>query len=101
MLETKLRKQYRAIGHHLKPVVMIADKGVSESVLKEINRALDDHELIKINIKLGDREAMREVIDQLCEQLNAELVQTIGKMALLLRPNPKAKPQLSNLTRAH
>lgn len=100
MLETKLRKQYRAIGHHLKPVVMIADKGVSEAVLKEINRALDDHELIKINVKVAQREIMKQVIDDLCQELNAELVQTIGKMALILRANPRAKPHLSNLTRA-
>ena len=43
-------KQLRAIGHKLKPVVTVAGKGLTDTVVEEINRALSDHELIKVNL---------------------------------------------------
>ena len=50
-------KQLRAIGHKLNPVVTIAGKGLSETVSAELDRALTDHELIKVKIAVGSREA--------------------------------------------
>ena len=46
-------KQLRAIGHKLKPVVTIAGNGLSEGVITELDRALQDHELIKIKLAVG------------------------------------------------
>ena len=46
-LSSAQKKDYKRIGHHLKPVVIVSDQGASEGVLSELNRALDDHELIK------------------------------------------------------
>ncbi|SDR68726.1 RNA-binding protein [Halopseudomonas litoralis] len=98
-LSSEQKKAYKRIGHHLKPVVIVSEQGASEGVLAELDRALNDHELIKIRVTVGDRDTKQTLIDELCKASGAELVQVIGKMAILLRPNKKANPKLSNLAR--
>ncbi len=92
-------KQYRAVAHKLNPIVTVAGNGLSESVLAEVNRALNDHELVKIKISVGDRELRDQVVSELCQQVSAILVQRIGNTATLLRRNPAADPKKSNLQR--
>ena len=98
-LSAAKKKQYRTLGHSLKPIVMIADKGVTEGVTKEINRALEDHELIKIKLNVNDPGVRKELAKELCELHKAELVQSIGKMILMFRAAKKQNPKLSNLVR--
>lgn len=92
-------KQLRAIGHKLKPVVTVAGNGLTEGVLAELDRALSDHELVKIKLAVGSREARAELIHEICDRSGAELVQGIGNVALLLRRSAKPDPRLSNLIR--
>jgi len=94
------KKQYRAIAHNLNPVIMIGDKGLTEGLMDELNRALNDHELIKIKIAIGDRNIRGKIIEELVYKTGSELVQSIGKVAILLKKNPKPHPKLSNLLRA-
>lgn len=98
-ISSERKKQFRSIGHNLKPVVIIADKGLSEGLLEEVNRALEDHELIKVKIAVADRDARQLVIGQLCKTTRAELVQEIGKMALIFRAAREPNPKLSNIQR--
>lgn len=98
-LTQEQKKQFKTIGHHLKPVLIVADNGVTEGVQAELERALNDHELIKIQLRITEREARLAVIDELCKTSKAELAQVIGKMALLYRKNPKANRNLSNISR--
>jgi RNA-binding protein len=91
-------KQLRAIGHKLKPVVTVAGNGVSESVLEEINRALNDHELIKVKINV-EREYRQLLSDNICQSTSAELIQSVGGIVLILRRTEKPNPRLSNLIR--
>ena len=94
------RKKYlRSIGHGLKPVVTVAGKGLTEGVIAEIDRALSDHELIKVKLAVADREAKQTLIGEICERLGAENIQTIGHVLLLYRPAKKPDPRLSNLLR--
>ena len=95
---TELR-QLRALAHKLRPVVTIASKGLSPTVLDELERALNDHELIKVKVAVGDRDQREAVISSVCEQSRALLVQRIGNIATLLRDNPAADPKKSNLHR--
>ena len=92
-------KQLRAIGHKLKPVVTIAGKGLNENVLTEIDRALSDHEFIKIKLAVGGRDARRAVSEELCARTGAALVQSVGNVILVLRRSAKPDPKLSNLIR--
>lgn len=98
-LSNAIKKHYRSIGHELKPIVMIADKGVTEGVKKELERALNDHELIKIKLNINSPAARKTIAEALCEEHNAELVQLIGKMLLLYRKSKKVDNKLSNLQR--
>ena len=96
-LTATLKKQYRTIGHNLNPIVTIAGNGLSESVLNELNRALDDHELIKVKLAITDRLARQETIQTLCNVCKAELIQEIGKVALIFRPARTPKIGKSNI----
>ena len=98
-LTPEQKKQYKSIGHHLKPVLTVADNGLTEGVLTELERALGDHELIKIKVNILDRESRLEAVAQMCKAGKAELVQVIGKMALLYRKNVNVNKQLSNIHR--
>lgn len=93
------KKQFKSIGHHLKPVLIVADNGLTEGVLAELERALNDHELIKVQLRIIEREDRLAAIAELCQVGKCELVQVIGKMALLYRKNPKPNKQLSNIHR--
>ncbi len=93
------RKQFRQIGHNLKPVVMVAEKGLSEGVLEELNRALEDHELIKVKIAINDRESRKAAIEALCKTTKAEVIQEIGKVALIFRAAREPNAKLSNILR--
>jgi RNA-binding protein len=83
------KKHLRGLGHTLKPVVMIGGAGLSQAVSDEFESALEHHELVKISVRVGDRKLRDQVIGQLCAQSRAQLVQRVGNMALLYRPNPK------------
>jgi RNA-binding protein len=96
-ISAEQKKAMRTIGHNLNPVVTIAGNGLSEAVLEELNRALDDHELIKVKIAIGERDMRALAIDEMVKATNSELIQKIGKVALIVRRNPKAHPKLSNL----
>lgn len=98
-LTNEQKKEFKAIGHHLKPVLTVAEQGLSEGVQAELDRALNDHELIKVQFRIAEREDRRALIDELCEAGRCELIQTIGKMALVYRRNPKPNRQLSNVVR--
>ena len=98
-MDSAERKALRRIAHHLHPVVMIGDGGVSDAVIAETNRALDDHELIKVKVNAMERDDRNALIDALARACGAETVQRIGKVVVLFRKNPDAKPGLSNLTR--
>ena len=97
---SKELRQLRAKAHSLKPIVTVAGKGLAPSVLEELDRALNDHELIKVKIAVADREQRESVIGELCTHSEAHLVQRVGNIATLLRPNPQADSRKSNLHRS-
>ena len=94
------RRALRANAHALNPVVAISQNGLSESVLTEINTSLISHELIKIRVFYDDREVREQYLASICEQLQAAPVQHIGKLLVVWRPNPEAKPKTSRRRRA-
>ena len=83
------RKTYRAAAHHLDPVVMIGNDGLSNAVIKEIELALNAHGLIKIRVLGDDREQRESMFHSLADQLNAAAIQHIGKLLVLWRPMPE------------
>lgn len=98
-LSSEQRREYRAIAHNLKPIIIVGDKGLTEGLQEELERALTDHELIKVKIASQDREARQQAVTDLCASSGAEVVQIIGKIAVVLRRAKTPNPKLSNLLR--
>ena len=82
-------KFLRAKCHDLKPVIMLGQKGLTEAVLVELDKALDHHELVKIKLSVDDRDARQRLSDEICQHSHAEAVQSIGKTLSIYRPNKK------------
>ena len=77
----------------------IAGKGMTENIQLEVDRALEDHELIKVKFAVGDRDVKKQLIQELCTIVEATIVQEIGNIALIYRPALQPNPKLSNLLR--
>lgn len=88
MLTRDERLALRGRAHHLNPVVLLGAAGLTDAVLKETDRALAAHELIKVRVPGDDREAREAIAVQITEQLGAARVQVIGKLLVLYRPRP-------------
>lgn len=88
-MDTSFKQALKAKAHHLKPVVMLGAKGLTQAIIDETNIALDAHELIKVKIAGMEKPERQEAANTLSEQLNAELVQLIGNIAVIYRKKPE------------
>jgi RNA-binding protein len=88
-LDNQTRRALKQQAHHLKPVVMLGQAGLTEGVLAEVERALLDHELIKVRITGYDRDERDAQVAEIARQTNAALVQRIGNVAVLYRKRPE------------
>jgi RNA-binding protein len=88
-LTERQKKFLRRHAHSLKPVVSAGDKGITPAVLAEIENALEHHELIKVSVRIGDRDARDTAIDNLINTTGAMLVSRVGHIAALYRPRGK------------
>lgn len=82
------RLEFKARAHHLDPIVLLGSQGLTEAVMKEIDRALKSHELIKVRVPGDDREEREQMYLAIADQLNAARVQSIGKLLIFWRPLP-------------
>ncbi|GAA5234712.1 hypothetical protein FOZ76_20970 [Verticiella sediminum] len=97
-IESKLRSALRAAAHPLRPVVQIGDKGLSDAVVKEIDRALAAHGLIKVSAT-GERGERQAMLADICERLGCAPVHHLGKVLILWRPtedDPSARKLLGD-----
>jgi len=83
-LTGKQRRHLRGLGHHLEPVVIVGQSGVTEGVIAAVEHALNDHELIKVKIHEGP-EDRHEAAEKLAQSTGAELAQLLGRTALLFK----------------
>ena len=88
-LNAKERQHLKARAHALKPVIMVGNNGVTEAVMKEVDRALNDHELIKIRVQSLDRDERKALLEAIRVQAGAELVQAIGAIGVYFRKRQK------------
>lgn len=87
-LTARQKKYLRGLSHHLQPVVIVSDKGLTENVMAEIETALDHHELVKIKLR-SDRETRAAWSSEIQSSRDAILVHSIGQVACFYRPNPE------------
>ena len=95
LLTPAQRKDHRAEAHHLNAVVMIGSGGLTASVKKEVDAALNAHGLIKVRAQIDDRVAREAIFQELTTDLSAAPIQHIGKLLVLWRPIPEKEKKLS------
>lgn len=83
-----LKRSLKMQAHHLKPVVLLGAKGLTEAVINETDAALLSHELIKVKINGAEKEDRVQMAEALSRQLQADLIQLIGHTVVLYRKNP-------------
>lgn len=98
-LTPEQRRALRAAAYHLHPVVTVAGNGLSEAVVKEIDRSLRAHELIKIKLHGIERDERDTLMAAVCEQLDCAPVQHIGNILVLWREKPAESPKSAVATR--
>lgn len=86
-LSKQEKLELKARAHHLNPVVMVGQKGLTEAVIQETDTALRAHELIKVRVFGDEREERLDICAELCAATGAILVQHIGKLLVLYRKN--------------
>jgi len=91
-LTNKQTKFLRAKAHRLKPVVIVGNAGLSNSVMNEIEARIEHHELIKIRLNASNREERLNMTKKIQSDINAILVTCIGHIAIFYRPS--ATPEI-------
>jgi RNA-binding protein len=87
-LSASQKRYLRGLTHHINPVVMMGDKGLTDNVMMEIEQALEHHELIKVKMR-SDRDTRKAWSSDICARSGASMVHSIGQVACFYRPNPK------------
>ena len=90
-ISSQQRRWLKQQAHHLKPVVLLGQAGLTDAVLAEVELALDHHELIKVRANGGDRDERDAEVSAIAARTGAQLVQRIGNIAIYFRSNPKHK----------
>ena len=91
-------KYLRRKGHDLKPIIFIGGSGLTDNVFSELDGALEHHELLKVRVRVGDRDKRNALLDKLLKRSAATLLQRTGNVALLYR---KAKESKLILPKTH
>ena len=86
-LSSSQNRYLRSLAHDLSPIVLLGNKGATAAVVKELNLALDIHELVKVRLSGGDKDERQAQIDFLLEGTQAEKIHQIGHVVVLFRRN--------------
>lgn len=87
MLTGKQKRFLRSEAHHLDPIFQVGKGGVSGTMLRQIEEALEARELLKVSILQNNEDDKHDVANQLAEGTSAELVQLIGHTVVLYKPS--------------
>jgi RNA-binding protein len=88
----ELRRALRGHGHAMSPIVQIGKAGVTGAVIKQVQQALADHELIKVKIGRECPEDRHDVAERLDAEPGISIVQMVGRVLLLYKRHPQ-KPR--------
>jgi len=88
-LTEKQRRHLRGLAHPLKPVILMGNSGLTPAVVAETDRALTDHELIKVRLPGLERAQRDAALADLATGTASTMVTRIGHVAVLYRPHPE------------
>lgn len=95
-LSSTQRKKLRSLAHHLSPIILIGQKGLSADVVKSIDKALKDHELIKIKFN-EHKEGKKALTEEITQKTKSSLAGLIGNIAIVYRQNADREKQKIHL----
>ena len=84
-LTEKQKKYLRRLAHPMNPIVMLGNAGLTDAVTADLDRALNDHELVKVTARVGDRDARNQALASLANRTASELVQRVGHVGVFYR----------------
>jgi RNA-binding protein len=84
-LSEKQKKYLRRLAHPMSPIVMIGNAGLTDGVANELERALHDHELVKVSARVGERALRDAALDDLAVRTQSEIVQRVGHVGVFYR----------------
>jgi RNA-binding protein len=84
-LSEKQKKHLRRLAHPLSPVVMLGNAGLTAGVITELDRALTDHELVKVSARVGERQSRDAALSEMAARTASEVVQRIGNVGVFYR----------------
>ena len=91
ILERDERLLRRAQAHHITFSILLGNAGLTDAVIKEVDRELSTHGLVKVKVPGDDREERARIYAELADKLGAARIQAIGKTLVLYRPIPEEK----------
>ena len=95
-LTSAQRKWLRGQAHSLKPIVQIGKQGLTEGTIRQVDEALDAHELIKVQAVVP-REEKEEIATRLASEVDAEVAGRIGHVIILYREHPDPDERVDEL----
>jgi RNA-binding protein len=87
LLRASDRRHLRQLAHGQRALVQVGAAGVTAHVVEALDRALSDHELVKVRID-ADRQARARFADALARGTASALAGRVGRMAIFYRPAP-------------
>tara|TARA_B100000768_G_C10924163_1_gene226874 strand:- start:65 stop:358 length:294 start_codon:yes stop_codon:yes gene_type:complete len=87
----KQKSYLRGLAHALKPVVMVGNKGLTDTVLAEVENALNHHELIKVKVSGAEKTDRLKLVGTISDSTNAQLITTIGHISVFYRMSKEVK----------
>jgi putative YhbY family RNA-binding protein len=93
VLSRDQRLRLKADSYHLEPVVLLGASGLTAAVMKEIDRALAAHQLVKVRLPASPRPQREQLFAEAAAHLGAARIQLIGRLMVLFRPLPEDPPQ--------
>jgi RNA-binding protein len=84
-LTEKQKKHLRRLAHPMNPIVMLGNAGLTDAIVAELDRALTDHELVKVSARVGGRDSRNDALAVLASRTASELVQRVGHVGVFFR----------------
>lgn len=93
-LKGSQKKYLRGLAHNLNPSAFIGHKGVTESLIQEIDQALDATELIKIKFNdFKEKDQKNDLTARIADATDSQVAGMIGHVAILFRQNKDEEKQ--------
>ena len=92
------KKYLKGLAHRRKPVVLIGQNGLTDTVVSSTLQALRKHELIKIKfIDHKKKEQKKDILEALSQQTQSDIVGLIGHVAIIFKSHPDPEKRLISL----